>query len=142
MARKQHAALHRRTVLETNILVAGWGQLRGMRDPSTIDTREASKAARQLQELYGTGLIATPVRIEFLAGATTSQELRLARAFLAEFEPVDGGSIPAVVWSMAVARASRIPRDGKPRHLGDCLIGAIAEHHGCSAQTHDNRFRG
>ena len=68
----------------------------------------------------------TPVYIEFVAGARTAVELELSRAYLAGLEIVDAGRILKEDWEKARQLAERVPRDGKPRQLGDCLIRAIA----------------
>ena len=68
----------------------------------------------------------TPVYIEFIAGARSAVELELSRAYLAGLEVVDAGRILKEDWEKARKLAERIPRNGKLRQLGDCLIRAIA----------------
>jgi predicted nucleic acid-binding protein len=66
------------------------------------------------------------VVIEFLCGARDSHELHLFRAFLDQLEVVDNGVVTQADLQKSQHTASRIPKDGKPRNLGDCLILAIA----------------
>ena len=89
---------------------------------------DASRWAEDLIELRRTRWIASPVLIEFVAGARSSHELALGRAYLGRFEVIDRGNIPKACWDEALRVAERVPRDGKPRQLGDCLIKAIAKH--------------
>lgn len=112
-------------ILDTVILVRHWRESRRGRQRSSI--AEAKRWARNLIELRQTNLIVTPVRLEFLAGTRTSEELRLSRAFLAAFTVADQGRIVDEDWQRALALVERIPPDGRPRDLGDCLIRAIAD---------------
>jgi predicted nucleic acid-binding protein len=75
-----------------------------------------------------------------LAG-TNQETLQLTQAFLSEFRVIDAGTIPRSDWESATRRAKRIPRDGKPRQLGDCLIRAIAERLHYDLETFDKRLR-
>ncbi len=75
-----------------------------------------------------------------VAGATNRQELRLTQAFLEEFRCIDSGRIPQQDWTEAVRLAQRVPRDGSPRQLGDCLIQAISKRLRHQVATHDARF--
>jgi hypothetical protein len=84
-----------------------------------------------------TGSIVTPAYIEFVAGTTSAHELRLARAYLAEFEIVDKGRILDQDWIEARRYAERVPRNGKPRQLGDCVIKAIAKRLNYDVDTFD-----
>jgi hypothetical protein len=88
---------------------------------------EAVDWARDVTEKYGTQAIVTPVFIEFVAGTRGEHELKVARAFLGEFRIADEGAILYEDWITARRFAERIPRDAKPRQLGDCLIRAIAK---------------
>lgn len=90
--------------------------------------------------LYDTDAIVTPIRIEFVAGTRTAHELRLARAYLANFRAIDGGRILAEDWIEAHRIAERVPRDGKPRQLGDCLIAAIAKRLRYDVEAKDRAF--
>lgn len=84
--------------------------------------------------------IATPVVIEFLAGTKNSHELPLARACLAQFHVADAGDVRAADWGESRRLAERVPRDGKPRQLGACLVKAIARRLKYDVQTFDQRF--
>jgi predicted nucleic acid-binding protein len=85
--------------------------------------------------------IVSPVLIEFLAGALTSNELDLYRAYLAPFEVLDRGNIPRQDWEEAKRLAQWIKKDGRKRRLGDCLIQAIAGRLNCDVVTSDQDFR-
>ena len=82
----------------------------------------------------------TPVRIEFLCHATTREILDVYEAFLAEFDVIDEGEVVPEDWSEAVRLARRIPRSGRPRQLGDCLIRAIAKRLRYDVMTNDMDF--
>jgi predicted nucleic acid-binding protein len=77
-------------------------------------------------ELEGTRAIVTPVRIEFICGAQSSTELELYEFFLEAFDVIDEGRILQDDWKEALRIARRVPRSGRKRQLGDCLIAAIA----------------
>jgi predicted nucleic acid-binding protein len=77
----------------------------------------------------------------FIAGIQSSSEMELARSYLAEFEIVDEGRILEEDWEHAKRLAARVPRDGKPRQLGDCLIRAIAIRLKCEVRSLDTRFQ-
>jgi predicted nucleic acid-binding protein len=79
--------------------------------------------------------------VEFIAGVRSSVELKLARSFLYEFVTVDKGKVTEDNWGRAMQFAARIPKDGKPRELGDCLILAIADRLKHDVQTLDRRLR-
>lgn len=82
----------------------------------------------------------TPVVVEFLAGVQSAGELALARAFLAQFTVIDSGRILPEDWEETERLAARVPRDGKPRHLGDCLIRALAKRLKYDIDTDDRRL--
>jgi predicted nucleic acid-binding protein len=114
---------HRR-ILDTSRLVSFWrGKLRKNHWP---DVDRARSWAAELIRLEATAAIVTPVRIEFLCGASSSDQLRIYEAFLELFDVIDNGQIGPSDWEAATRLARRIPRSGKPRQLGDCLIRAIA----------------
>ena len=132
-----------RRLLDTSILISCWRQAaRGeLLNKSSEDARQWAK---ETELLYGSRVIATPVVVEFLAGVMASHELTLAEAFLAEFTVIDNGLIPREDWEGA-KRVARWVQPGRisggkrgrggqvgarKRHLGDCLVRAIA-----------NRFR-
>jgi predicted nucleic acid-binding protein len=83
-----------------------------------------------------------PVYIEFLAGVRNSVELQLATAYLKEFEILDNGTVEKADWSEAERVARRVPQDGRPRQLGDCLIRALAKRLRGDVATLDLRFHG
>ncbi len=89
--------------------------------------------------MHGNAIV-TPVVVEFVAGARKSRELELFRAFLACFDVIDRGQILPADWQAARRVAERIPRDGKPRQLGDCLIRAIARRLNYEIDTADQTF--
>src|SRR3989442_1025024 len=113
-------------VLDTSILINHWEQRfgGGRQRFSTVDSR---RWARELIELRQTDIIVTPVVIEFLAGTRSGHELKMARAYLAEFRVADEGRVVQDDWDRARALAERVPSDGHRRQLGDCLIRAIAD---------------
>jgi predicted nucleic acid-binding protein len=126
-------------LLDTSVLVSYWHH-RAPDRLETVDTRAAQVWADDLIRFQGSDLIVTPVYVEFLAGVRTSHEMRLAAAYLARFRVLDGGSIPNRDWEEAKRLAARVPRDGKPRQLGDCLIRAIANRLNCEVLAIDKRF--
>ena len=84
--------------------------------------------------------IVTPIHVEFVAGTRDSSEQELAEAYLAQFDNIDGGKIPKQDWDETLRIAKRIPQNGKPRQLGDCLIRAIANRLKHSVVTPDTGF--
>jgi predicted nucleic acid-binding protein len=128
-----------RRLLDTNWLINHWRDcLKGGLVNKT--GADVSGWARKLIVSRKTGWIATPVAIEFLAGVRSSYELKLAQAYLGEFVLIDKGNIPKADWDETRRLAQRVPRDGKARHLGDCLLRAIAQRFGAEVDTADRRF--
>ncbi|MBM4071920.1 MAG: type II toxin-antitoxin system VapC family toxin [Planctomycetes bacterium] len=129
----------RRVILDTSVLVRHWRKCIGdsLEDKKPAD---AVRWANQLVEIEDTDAILSPISIEMLAGVSSQHELRLTRAFLRRFRIVDGGQILAEDWVESRKLAERIPRDGKPRHLGDCLIQALANRLKYQVRTFDKRF--
>jgi predicted nucleic acid-binding protein len=84
-------------------------------------------------------VIVTPSRIEFLGG-TIKSELRLAEFFLDQFELLDQGHVIDDDWTQAERLAKRVLQAGKHKHLGDCLIKAIALRLNAEVKTHDKGF--
>ena len=125
-------------ILDTNVLINHWYRFseHERRTPAGLKAH-----AEELIEVQGTRLIVSPVLIEFLAGAATSDALTLYQAFLAPFEVLDGGNIPRLDWEEAKRRAQWIKSDGRRRKLGDCLIQAIASRLNCDVITGDPDFR-
>lgn len=123
-------------VLDTNPLIAHW--CRSRKGPLASYSRDdAARWASRLMELDGTSAVLTPIVIEFLCGARDGHELDLYRAFLSQFEVVDLGNVTQADLQKAQEIASRIPKNGKPRDLGDCLIAAIAGRLGYEVLTSD-----
>jgi predicted nucleic acid-binding protein len=106
-------------ILDTNVLINHWNRF-SEQERRTPDGLKAH--AEELIEVQGTKLIVSPVLIEFLGGALTSNELALYQAFLAPFEVLDKGNIPRPDWEEARRFAQRIKNKGRKRKLGDCLI--------------------
>jgi predicted nucleic acid-binding protein len=127
-----------RRILDTNRLISYWNRQhsrRGRPDRSAVRTW-----AVELIDLEGTDAIVTPVRIEFLCHATTREILDLYETFLAEFAVIDEGDVIPEDWLEALRLARRIPRSGRPRQLGDCLIRAIAKRLRYDVMTNDLDF--
>lgn len=127
-----------RRLLDTSVMITFWRRISGAANAN--NRSQATAWARDLIGLHQTNAIVTPVVIEFLAGVTSSSELEMARTFLREFQIADGGRILGADWTEARRLAERIPRDGKPRQLGDCLILAIANRLKYEVLTFDLRF--
>src|SRR5437762_2744634 len=108
-----------RRVLDTNILINFWGRKRGERRATEIDIDEATEWAEELIGLHGTNALVTPIYIEYLCGKGSEHEIDLARAFLEPFDLVDEGRILPEDWEDAKRIASRVPRDGSRRQMGD-----------------------
>jgi predicted nucleic acid-binding protein len=129
--------MHR--LLDTCILVAHW-QRRRKNCKREIDKNAVESWADELIKLEGTNAIVTPVRLEFFAGTNSKSDLALAESYLAKFTVIDNGLITKDDSQEAERLAKRIPKDGKPRHLGDCLIRAIARRLKYDITTSDKTF--
>jgi len=114
-------------VLDTNALINHWRQCVGDRRLREITARMATGWATQLIGLEGTSAILTPTLIEFACGASSGHELHLGRAYVRPFEVADGGTILKQDWEYALRLAERVPPDGLPRQMADCLMRAICE---------------
>ncbi|HVX61524.1 MAG TPA: PIN domain-containing protein [Pirellulales bacterium] len=125
-----------RRILDTSILIRHWQ--RHFKTLSSIEN--ATRLANDLVAIHDTKAIVTPVYIEFVAGTRTALDLEYSRAYLARLEIVDGGRILKEDWEKARQIAERVPRNGKPRQLGDCLIRAIAARLKYDVQTVDDSF--
>lgn len=128
-----------RTILDTSVLINHWRRRKG----KTLADKTAQEVLAWAAELIAvrkTDCIVTPVVIEMLAGTTESHELRLTRVFLSAFLVIDGGRLLPQDWKVALAIAERIPRNGKRRQLGDCLIRAIARRLRYSVSSTDQDF--
>jgi predicted nucleic acid-binding protein len=126
-------------VLDTGYLVAHWRQRKASHagQPTVADVEAW---ARELSVMHQAKAIVTPIHVEFLVGTRDSPEQRLAEAFLAQFDNIDGGNIPKEDWDETLRIAKRIPPTGKPRQLGDCLIRAIANRLKHTVITPDTGF--
>jgi predicted nucleic acid-binding protein len=116
----------RRFVLDTSVLVRHWRGSRTGRTSAQIREIEADDWARALIEIEETNAIVTPVRVEYLCGVRDQWELGLARAYLKPFQSIDQGKTLVADWREAQRLAERVPKNGRPRDFGDCLIKAIA----------------
>ncbi len=128
-----------RRILDTSMLIGHWHGCHKRSSHRGIPT-SAQEWARELIELHDTRANVTPVEVEFLAGVRSRSELELARSFLSAFEIADQGKVLAEDWEQAKRLAARVPADGKPRQLGDCLIRAIAIRLKCDVRTQDKDF--
>ena len=128
-----------RFFLDTSVLISNGHRLSGGKLANSTEV-DARAWARRVADHYKTSKVSTPVVIEFLAGTRNGRELSLARAYLDQFDIIDNGEILREDWDRARRIAERIPWDGKPRQLGDCLIRAIAQRFSCDVITSDDRF--
>lgn len=115
----------RRRLLDTQVLISFWHRER-RRTPPPHNPEDVEAWARKVISAHDTNAIATPVFLEFIAGVTSAEEMRLALSFLAPFKIIDEGNIPKADWEEAERIAKRVSRNTKRRQLGDCLIRAIA----------------
>ena len=131
---------YNRRVFDTNYLISHWRISRRDRHISQISLEEVKNWARDLIRRVNSNAIVTPVRLEFLAGTRDDHELALAEAYLKHFELVDEGIITGQDWSGTLKRISRIPLDGRPRHVIDCLILSICDRLHYEILTSESRF--
>lgn len=127
-----------RRILDTNRLISFWS-----RKTARLGRPERSTArawADELVDLEGTDAIVTPVRIEFICHANSRELLELYESFIDGFVVIDRGQIGPADWNAATRLARRVPRNGKPRQLGDCLIRAIATRLGYDVMTNEVDF--
>jgi predicted nucleic acid-binding protein len=115
----------KRQILDTSVLIHHWRRRRAA-SIGLSSVRDARRWARELIQIEETDAIVSPVAIEVLCGVRDARELRLALAFLDGFRLADGGKVIPEDWDEARRLAVRVPSDGRPRQLGDCLIRAIA----------------
>jgi predicted nucleic acid-binding protein len=122
-------------ILDTEVLISHYNKM------TKSKSVEAVKAhARQLIKIQETNWILSPVRIEFLCGALSSEEFRLYAAYLEPFDILDRRNIPSRDWSEAERRANWVKDSHKRRKLGDCLIQAIAKRLHAEIVTRDRDF--
>ncbi len=128
-------------VLDTSVLLHWWNERRSRhRGPITAD--HARAWGNELATIERTTAIVTPVLLEVVGGTTSTAELGLMRAFLEPFECIDEQRITARDWEEARRLAQRVPRDRRPRQLGDCLIRALANRLHYKVRTDDTAFPG
>lgn len=131
-------------ILDTSILIHHWHQAlkRARITPGANRTGEQTVRswARNLITLRQSKSILTPIYVEFMAGAKSAKDIRLFRSYLAEFVVIDEGNVFKADWDVALQIAERVPVDGKPRQLGDCLIRALARRLNCEVVSKDVTF--
>jgi hypothetical protein len=96
--------------------------------------------ARQLIQMHDTNAIVTPVYLEVMAGTRSKKDFQLMRAYLGPFVCIDEQKFLPHDWQEALRLAQRVPRDQRPRDLGDCLIRALANRLNCNVFTLDKGF--
>ncbi len=128
-------------ILDSQLLIKQWNRCKGRTNVPVMNVH-AKAWALQLIEVYRSNAIVTLVAIEFLVGFTSRGELLKAEAFLSCFECIDLQHIPKEDWQDTFRLARRIPRVGKRRQLGDCLIRAIANRLRREVITGDAGFPG
>lgn len=129
-----------RKVLDTSVLVAHRRKRPAGRRIDQLTASETKSWGDELALAQDAAFIVTPVYIEFIAGVGSTAELKLAREFLQAFTILDDGQMTDVDCRDAIRIAQRVPRSGAPRHLGDCLIRAIANRYRADVFTLDRVF--
>jgi predicted nucleic acid-binding protein len=124
-------------IFDTSYLISHWRTFPKTNRRTAENMRSWSE---KLIAQYGSRRIVTPVYIEMVAGVTSSDELKLTRAYLDPFEIVDEGKIPKGDWDEAKSMAQRVAPKGGKRQLGDCLVRAIAKRLNCEVLTLDTGF--
>jgi predicted nucleic acid-binding protein len=126
-------------ILDTSLLIRHWRD-RAVGSLGNWKPENAGQWSDELIAIRRADAIVSPVYVEFVAGVRSSHELLLARAYLAKFRIVDAWNVTAEDRAMARQFAERVPKDGKPRQLGDCLIRAVAERLNFDVDRIDVRF--
>jgi predicted nucleic acid-binding protein len=122
-------------ILDAEVLISHYNKM------TKSKSVEAVKAhARQLIKIQETNWILSPIRVEFLCGALSSEEFKLYSAYLEPFEVLDKQNIPSRDWSEAERRAQWVKDSWRRRKLGDCLIQAIAKRLHAEVVTRDRDF--
>jgi predicted nucleic acid-binding protein len=123
-------------VLDTNILIEIWhGRWPGGK-PVRTEESAAAEARKWLKKYPGDGIL-TPIKMEFIGGTRSKDELKLTDLFLGEFEILDGGEITSEDWIGATRIARRIKGKGRARDAIDCLIRAICKRINADLLTRD-----
>src|SRR5207248_11338214 len=112
--------------LDTSVLIHHYWKGAAPGTRTAPSEPEAAARASRLIALHRTRDIVTPVELEFLAGARSKRELSLFRTYLKPFARIDQDRTLAADWQEVRQLVQRVPRDGKPREVLDCLIAAIA----------------
>lgn len=124
----------RRRVLDTNVLVTLWHSSAGR----VQSERAADDVAQAWLVAHPRDGVVTPVRLEFLGGTRSRDELRIAEYFLGLFDLLDGGRVLVEDWQVAERYAKRVPFEPRPRGAIDCLILAICVRLNASLFTFDS----
>jgi predicted nucleic acid-binding protein len=112
-----------RHVLDTNILI---DHFRLLRPYARKSPAAATDWAAKLIANKETDAIVSPVLVEFLYGVVDAHEMQLAEAYIGSFRIIDGHETLAQDWLETRRSAKHVGHQAVPRHLGDCLISAIA----------------
>jgi predicted nucleic acid-binding protein len=129
----------RRSILDSSKLIGHWRRRYSHRRRPLTPVLITAWAT-ELIELNRTNAIVTPVAVEFLGGFTNRDELHWGEMFLDHFQCIDKQEIPEEDWDNTRRLARRVPRTGKRRQLGDCLIRAIADRLRYQVLTDDQGF--
>ncbi len=111
-------------VLDTNILITHFQQLRPLNDKGTGDAEEW---ARRLIKDKEADAIVSPIEVEFLCGVLNEHERRLRESYLRPFRVIDDRRTLPQDWQEARRVAKHPGFHTGPRDLGDCLITAISD---------------
>ena len=123
-------------ILDTNVLIDLWkGRIPEFK--RVTDGKSAMSAAQEWMNPNPNDAIVTPVKLEFLGGALSKDEMKITDLFLGQFDIVDEGKILDEDWIEAERLARRIPFEPSPRGMVDCLIRAIANRFNCAVKTSD-----
>ena len=138
-------------ILDASVLVRFWNKhCQPLLQSKTISIGGAPlrstvvDKAKQLIQEYSpegrTAVIVTPVAVEFLAGFSRKEDVELGELFLSHLLCIDQRQITATDWQETLRLAKRVPRDGRRRQLGDCLIRALANRLGAEVFSLDRFF--
>ncbi len=127
-----------RKILDSNKLINWWAKR--FAETALVSGRDVDAWAQELIELYRTDLIVSPVYLEFLVHARSEELVGLYERFLGAFTVIDQWNVQKEDFLDALRLARRVPKDRKPRQLGDCLIRALANRFRCEVETGDRGF--